>query len=195
MSESPDEFVVLQSVVEQLQNGGTVLTLPDAHRTVFLQIMEQSIGHSTDEIAERMLRTFENQKGESVQLDALDASAILQEIRPLVPSSPKNALITMPVFTTRMDDMELCEIICTQLGEKGEEIILPETEIYQLVDIINRSYQEHPEMEIFKKVGSCLRHLKIHSILPSGENMISIALPSPVAREFYTMIIDAKPKP
>jgi len=195
MSETPDEFVVLQSVVEQLQNGGTVLTLQDAHRTAFLQIMEQSIGHSTDEIAERIIRTFANQEGKSVQLDPVDASDILQEIRPLVTSGPKNALITMPEFTTRMDDMELCEIICTQLGKNGEEIILPETEIYQLVDIINRSYQEHPEIKIFKEVGNCLRQLKIHSILSSGEKMIRIALPSTVAREFYTMIIDAKPKP
>lgn len=195
MSELPDDLVVLQSVAEQLQNGGTVLTLQNEHREVFLKIMRQSFGYSTNNIAERIIRTFANQEGESVQLDPVDASAILQEIRPFVPSGPKNALITMPEFTTRMDDMKLCEIICTQLGENGKKIILPETEIYQFVDIINRSYQEHPKMEIFKKVGDCLRQLRIHSILSSGEKMIRIALPSTVARELYTMIIDAKPKP
>ena len=179
------EMEALREVYTQLNGGNTVLRLTDEHRSALLQVMQNSTGQPEDDLAERILATFSTQSTANVHLDAHDAQDLRAVLQPLCKQT--NTLIKLHTFDLRMNDVELCKLIHHQLQDKNV-ILLPETEIYQFVDIINRSIRHHPHIQVFQQVANCLLKPKIQSTLAWNELLIRITLPEDTARTFCTML-------
>lgn len=191
MVQGPDEITVLREVHKQLSESCRALELNPEYRAVFLHILEQSRGQTTNQIAERVLAAFANQQPSlAVTLDAQDASDLLQEIAPIIRAA-RNALIAVIEYRTRMNDIELCTIIYAQLQQRNN-ITLPETEVFQLVELLNRSAQQFPDIQVFFAVGECIKQLKRHSATSHGETIWRIDLPDSVANEFLEILEQAQ---
>lgn len=186
MSEPPDEIGLLCDIYRQLTASPEgVLSLSADARSTLHELMENSEGETDESMRISVLTALSESTEDTVYLQSSVRSLLRQEIEAMLgPILQKNELIHVPQYVMRMSDVELAVLIRQQL-RKGVGIIVPEVELMQLVDIINRSASEVQDRNhILWKIGPHLKNIERRKDKETTEPMFEVQLPDDIAAEF-----------
>lgn len=176
-----------------------ILQLNNDERELLREIMEISRGHVDETMITGILCALDRvERDGCVRLEVDLATKLRVEVRSAIRAfegtQQSTQLARIPEYKTRMSDEELCLLIKAQL-EKGNVIILPEIEIMQLVDLMNRSSADHPDMALFFSLGKSLLQLKKRHDLEAAESLFEIELPPALADELRAMLAEIRMTP
>lgn len=187
MENSP-EIDALLEVHEALnaQSGEVhTLSISETSRQMLTHILSDSAGETDETMRLAVLAALQQAERTTITIASSVSTILRREIQHLLEPLgivTTRSLVHVPEMKTRMSDTQLCILVRTQL-ENGLPITLPEIELMQLIDLINRSVPQDNRTHVLWRIGPYFLNLE-RSARQSPEILFEVPLPADIAAEF-----------